>query len=95
VSEINSLINKIHLFGFNFAMLDIRQDSRIHHQVFTSVIDNLINIGHVSFPKNYHDLSEKEQVKILSEVKTDKPIDIDAFEDEMVYNTLKLKLKSA
>ena len=89
VSEINSLINKIHLFGFNFAMLDIRQDSRIHHQVFTSVIDNLINIGHVSFPKNYHDLSEKEQVKILSEVKTDKPIDIDAFEDEMVYNTLK------
>ena len=89
VSEINSLINKVHLFGFNFAMLDIRQDSRIHHDVFTSVIDNLIETGHESFPKNYHDLSEKEQVKILSEVKTDQPIDIDVFEDEMVYNTLK------
>ncbi len=89
VSEINSLINKVHLFGYNFAALDIRQDSRIHHSVFTAVIDNLIENGHKSIPKNYHDLSEIEQVKILSEVKTDSHIDTDVFEDEMVRNTLK------
>lgn len=89
ISEINSLINKVHLFGYNFAALDIRQDSRIHHTVFTTVIDNLIANGHESFPKNYHDLSDAEQVKILSEVKTKELIDIDVFEDEMVYNTLK------
>ncbi|WP_405294956.1 phosphoenolpyruvate carboxylase [Algibacter sp. Ld11] len=88
INEINSLINKINLFGFNFATLDIRQDSRIHHSVFTTVIDNLIENNHPSFPKNYHDLSDDEQVKILSEVSGDK-IDIDVFEDEMVSNTLK------
>lgn len=88
INEINSLINKIHLFGFNFATLDIRQDSRIHHNVFTTVINNLIENNHPSFPKNYHDLSDAEQVKILSEVSGDK-IDIDVFEDEMVSNTLK------
>lgn len=88
INEINSLINKVHLFGFNFAALDIRQDSRIHHNVFTTVIDNLIENKHPSFPQNYHDLSDAEQVKILSEVTGDK-IDIDVFEDEMVSNTLK------
>ncbi|HEX9601482.1 MAG TPA: phosphoenolpyruvate carboxylase, partial [Mariniflexile sp.] len=88
VNEINSLINRIHLFGYNFATLDIRQDSRIHHAVFTTVIDHLISNGDTSFPKNYHDLSEAEQIKILSEV-TDINVDINVFEDEMVYNTLK------
>ncbi len=78
IHEINSLINKIHLFGFNFASLDIRQDSRIHHTVFTTVIDNLIEKNHPSFPKNYHKLSDEEQVQILSEVSGDK-IDIDVF----------------
>jgi phosphoenolpyruvate carboxylase len=88
VTEINSLINRIHLFGYNFATLDIRQDSRIHHAVFTTVIDHLISKGSPSFPKNYHDLSEKEQIQILSKV-THETVDINAFEDEMVYNTLK------
>ena len=88
VTEINSLINRIHLFGYNFATLDIRQDSRIHHAVFTTVIDHLISIGSPSFPKNYHDLSEKEQIQILSKV-THETVDINVFEDEMVYNTLK------
>jgi phosphoenolpyruvate carboxylase len=88
VTEINSLINRIHLFGYYFATLDIRQDSRIHHSVFTTVIDELIKTENTSFPKNYHDLSKKEQVKILSEI-TNESVDIDLFKDEMVYNTLK------
>ena len=41
VSEINNLINRVRLFGYYFATLDIRQDSRIHHSVFTTVIDHL------------------------------------------------------
>tara|TARA_R110000868_G_scaffold140233_6_gene355611 strand:- start:4233 stop:6821 length:2589 start_codon:yes stop_codon:yes gene_type:complete len=88
VSEINNLINRIHLFGYNFATLDIRQDSRIHHSVFTTAIDHLINTGSSSFPKNYHDLSETEQIEILSKADDD-ITDLDIFEDEMVYNTLK------
>ncbi|CAH8287449.1 phosphoenolpyruvate carboxylase type 1 [Mariniflexile fucanivorans] len=88
VNEINSLINRIHLFGYHFATLDIRQDSRIHHSVFTTVIDHIISTGNPSFPKNYHDLTEAEQIKILSEVKN-VSVDVNVFEDEMVSNTLK------
>ncbi len=88
VAEINHLINRIHLFGYHFASLDIRQDSRIHHTVFTTVIDYLISNGNANFPKNYHELSEAEQIDILSKVGSAN-IDIEAFEDEMVYNTLK------
>lgn len=88
VSEINSLINRIHLFGYNFACLDIRQDSRIHHSVFTTAIDYLIKTGSPSFPENYHDLSEAEQIDILSKANDDIS-DLDVFEDEMVFNTLK------
>lgn len=89
LTEINSLINRIHLFGYYFATLDIRQDSRIHHDVFTTVINHLLKIEHPSFPKNYHDLTEEEQIKVLSHVDTQHLIDINVFEDEMVRNTLK------
>ncbi|GAB1858200.1 phosphoenolpyruvate carboxylase [Flavobacteriaceae bacterium MHTCC 0001] len=88
VNEINNLINRIHLFGYRFASLDIRQDSRIHHSVFTTVIDHLISTGNSSFPDNYHDLSEDEQINILSKA-TDDIKDLEVFEDEMVRNTLK------
>ncbi|MCH4553914.1 phosphoenolpyruvate carboxylase [Aestuariibaculum lutulentum] len=87
-NEINQLINRIHMFRYHFATLDIRQDSRIHHSVFTSVVDHLIAKGSKSIPANYHDLSEAEQIDILSKV-SNEDIDFDAFEDEMVYNTLK------
>ena len=88
VNELNNLINRVHLFGYRFACLDIRQDSRIHHSVFTTVIDHLIEKGSTSFPANYHDLSEAEQIEILSKA-DDNIEDLDAFEDEMVSNTLK------
>jgi len=88
VNEINSLINRVHLFGYRFATLDIRQDSRIHHSVFTTVIDHLIEKGSTSFPANYHELSEAEQIDILSKA-NDEIEDLDVFENEMVRNTLK------
>ena len=87
-SELNNLINRVHLFGYSFASLDIRQDSRIHHSVFTTVINQLITLGNSSFPDNYNDLSENEQIEILSKA-TDDITGIDDFEDEMVRNTLK------
>ena len=88
VNDINNLINRVHLFDYRFASLDIRQDSRIHHSVFTTVIDHLISTGNSSFPDNYHDLSEAEQIQILAKANDDIE-DLDAFEDEMVRNTLK------
>ena len=68
-SEVNSLLNKIHLFGFHFSTLDIRQDSRAHAKVFNDMVDVLIESGSEAFPKNYHSLSEKDQVRILSTIK--------------------------
>lgn len=87
VSEINSLLNKIHLFGFHFANLDIRQDSRKHHQFFVDMVDSLIDSGSSIFPKNYHDLSEKEQIDILSKVKGE--VDLSLIKDEETLKALK------
>jgi len=87
VSEVNSLLNKIHLFGFHFANLDIRQDSRKHAQFFNDMVNALIESGSSIFPENYHDLSEKEQIKILSKVKG--KVDLSLIKDEETLKALK------
>ena len=84
--EINDFINKVHLFGYHFATLDIRQDSRVHHNVFSQIVTTLQENGNTLFPENYLDLSETEQIEILSKVEDS--IDISIFKDEMVHKTL-------
>ncbi len=86
LSEITSLINKIQLFGHHFAALDIRQDSRIHHKVFSKIVEKSKQINNSIFPKNYEELSEDEQIDVLSKV--DGVLDTSIFEDELVKNTL-------
>jgi len=86
LSEITSLINKIQLFGHHFATLDIRQDSRIHHKVFSKIVEKSQQKNNGIFPKNYDQLSESEQIDVLSGV--DGVLDISVFEDELVKNTL-------
>ncbi|WP_178990545.1 phosphoenolpyruvate carboxylase [Winogradskyella schleiferi] len=86
LDEINSLINKTHLFGFHFANLDIRQDSRKHNQFFNDMVDALIESGSAIFPKNYHDLSEKEQVQILSKVEG--KVDLSLIKDDETLKAL-------
>ncbi|CDF77821.1 phosphoenolpyruvate carboxylase [Formosa agariphila KMM 3901] len=85
-TEVKSFINKIKLFGFHFASLDIRQDSRAHDQVFTDMVDTLIASGSDIFPKNYNELSEAEQVAILSKVEG--AVDMSIFQGEDVLKTL-------
>ncbi|QRM89220.1 phosphoenolpyruvate carboxylase [Lacinutrix sp. WUR7] len=86
VSEVNSLLNKIHLFGFHFANLDIRQDSRKHDQFFNDMVNALIKDGSTIFPENYHYLSETEQVQILSKVKGS--VDLSLIKDEETLKAL-------
>jgi phosphoenolpyruvate carboxylase len=69
IEELDDFINKVRIFGFHFATLDIRQDSRVHHQAFTQIVKDLQNIGDTTFPKNYAYLPEEEQIKILAVVK--------------------------
>ncbi|QIJ88440.1 Phosphoenolpyruvate carboxylase [Mesoflavibacter sp. HG96] len=87
LEEINSLLNKIKLFGFHFSNLDIRQDSRAHDKVFNTMVDALIENGSDIFPKNYHDLSEKEQVQLLSKIKGE--VDLSLIKDEDALKALK------
>lgn len=86
VEEVNDLINKVKIFGFHFASLDIRQDSRIHHHVLSNIVDESEKMGLDIFPKNYEKLSEDEQISVLSKV-TGK-INPDLFTDEMTRSTL-------
>ncbi|WP_434037123.1 phosphoenolpyruvate carboxylase [Formosa sp. 4Alg 33] len=86
VTEVKSFMNKIKLFGFHFASLDIRQDSRAHDQVFTDMVEAVIASGSDIFPKDYNQLSEKEQVAILSKVEGS--VDMSIFEGEDVLKTL-------
>ena len=69
IEELDDFINKVRIFGFHFATLDIRQDSRVHHQAFTQIVKDLQNIGDTTFPKNYEHLSQEEQIEILAVVK--------------------------
>ena len=87
IREIDSLINKVKLFGFRFATLDIRQDSRKHNEVFEDVVATLQKNDNAIFPLDYSQKSPKDQVAFLSKVKGH--IDIDLFEDEFTYRTLK------
>lgn len=82
VEDIQSLINKIHLFGMHFACLDIRQDSSIHEQVF----DKLFAFAKAKFPPNYQELSEEEQLEALAKVEAD--IQEEDVEDEYTKKTV-------
>ena len=86
VTEVNSLLNKIHLFGFHFANLDIRQDSRKHEQYFNDMVNSLIESGSTIFPKNYYDLPENEQVQLLSKVKGE--VNLSLIKDEETLKAL-------
>ncbi|MCG1034779.1 phosphoenolpyruvate carboxylase [Polaribacter sargassicola] len=86
VEELNDFINKVRIFGFHFATLDIRQDSRVHHQAFIQIVKDLHQIGDTTFPDNYLSLSEKEQVDILSVVKGS--IDPNVLTDETSVKTI-------
>jgi len=86
VQDITSLINKIQLFGHHFAALDIRQDSRIHHKVFSKIVEKSKQINSRIFPENYDELSDDEQIDVLSRVEG--VLDTSIFKDELVKNTL-------
>ena len=86
VSDITSLLNRVHLFGFHFAALDIRQDSRAHQTVFQTVVANELTKNSGIFPQNYEQLTASQQVNVLSNIKG--RIALNDFTDETVHDTL-------
>lgn len=86
LDELEAFLVKINLFGFHFATLDIRQNSKIHNGVFKDVVNYYLNSGSTIFPSNYFDLTEEEKLVVLSKVQGDlNPAD---FENEITRSTL-------
>jgi phosphoenolpyruvate carboxylase len=83
---VDSLINKVKLFGSHFATMDIRQDSRVHNNVFNEIVKTSIKNKLDLFPNNYFELIETEQIQCLSKIKG--CIDLSNFSDKLVLNTL-------
>ncbi len=86
LQELDILINKVHIFGYHFATLDIRQDSRIHRKVFLQLINELHQRNIHILPKNYPDLSEEEQMTSLSKIGGN--YNYESFQDEELVKTL-------
>lgn len=86
LDELDDLINKVNLFGYHFATLDIRQDSRVHHSAFTELINELRSEGDTTFPTEFDNYSADEQVEFLSTVKG--KIKSEGYKNEIVDKTI-------
>ena len=82
VDEVDLLLNKINLFGFHFATLDIRQNSKIHNAVFQDIIQKEKNL----FPSDYSSLPEAAKIDILSKVSSQ--LKASDFENEITKETI-------
>ncbi|MDP4283400.1 MAG: phosphoenolpyruvate carboxylase [Bacteroidota bacterium] len=79
---VDSLINKVHVFGLHFASLDIRQDSSIHEKVFSTIASE-----DKIFPVDYLKLSEEKKIEFLT--KNTKALSQKDYADPVIDDTLK------
>jgi len=81
VEQLRSFRRKVHLFGFYFASMDIRQDSRVIAGAFAA-----LNERHDVLGAGFEALDEAEQVEHLLTVSGSPALD--SFEDPVVQDTL-------
>ncbi len=68
--ELDSLICQVEIFGFNLAMLDIRQESTRHSDAITEITEYLQIL-----PKRYDDMSEAERTQwLVTELSNRRPL---------------------
>ncbi|UOX34955.1 phosphoenolpyruvate carboxylase [Flavobacterium sediminilitoris] len=82
LDEIENLISKLNVFGYHFATLDIRQNSKMHQTVFQDIINTKPEL----FPSNYNELDEISKINILSNIKAD--LNEKDFENDVTKKTL-------
>ncbi|MGA8854531.1 MAG: phosphoenolpyruvate carboxylase [Christiangramia sp.] len=82
IDDVDDMINKVYLFGYHFATLDIRQDSSKHQEV----IDEISNLKPELIPANFNELDDDKQIEILSNVQA--KIDPEDFEEGMAKATI-------
>ncbi len=86
VNQVQSLINKVEIFGLYFASLDIRQDSSVHQKLWAVAAQCSSGI----IPSDYTSLTESEKIKSLLSIHT--KIDSSVFEDEIIKDTAEIPL---
>ena len=86
LDELEGLLIKVNIFGFHFASLDIRQNSRIHNAVFKDVVEYYLNSNSAIFPENYFELTENQKMEVLSTVKGN--LDATVFDNEITKSTI-------
>ena len=86
LDQLEDVINKVNIFGYHFASLDIRQDSRIHTKAFEKVFKIAQQKNLTSSKIDYNSLNDEDKSKSLSDLKGD--ISPNSFEDDLVVSTL-------
>lgn len=79
LNQLDQFITKVNMFGFFFASMDIRQDSRKHAHAWNEIRASLKM-------RNFDTLSEEEQIKVLLKTKADlKKLNVkDSFVRELI-----------
>lgn len=80
---IESLINKVEVFGLHFASLDIRQDSSVHARVIEDIVKNTR-----ALPSDYLSLPDKDKIQALIKVNT--VVNSEDLTDDIHKDTLKV-----
>ncbi|MCW5910628.1 MAG: phosphoenolpyruvate carboxylase [Cyclobacteriaceae bacterium] len=68
---LDSFLIKVKLFGFHFASLDIRQDSRRHDFAWNHILDCGAKAGKTISGEDFQKLSQQEQINYLLALKLD------------------------
>ena len=71
LEQLDDLIFKVNIFGYHFATLDIRQDSRIHNKAFSEIIKLLINNRYLNEDPFYEEMDINQKLNFLSKLKGD------------------------
>ncbi|MDT0685842.1 phosphoenolpyruvate carboxylase [Autumnicola psychrophila] len=86
LDEVDDLLNKVKLFGYHFATLDIRQDATVHEEVLNEIIKVTGAKGASLFPENFSELSDEEQINILKN--TNGKLNPEDFEEGITKSTI-------
>lgn len=85
-NDLKDFIAKVNVFGYHFASLDIRQDSRVHHDAFLNLLKHTNEEGITDSDFDYVAATENEKIAFLTSLKGD--VSPDSFEDEGVRKAL-------
>ena len=86
LDELDDLINKVNIFGYHFATLDIRQDSRVHSKAFNEIIKILKFNKLINNDVLYDEMDITQKLLFLSKLKGD--LSPDSIKNNLLKSTL-------